>query len=800
MSNINSKKTTAKLKVAVLCGGPSAERGISLNSSRSLMDHLQSAQIEIIPIYFDTQKNPYQISKAQLYSNTPSDFDFKLKQTAQPLTAKGLVSLLKKIDITFPAMHGQFGEDGQIQSFLAKHHLPFVGSSAPTCRQAFDKFIANEFIKQQGFFTLPSAVLRINHSDHRQIVKKFFKNYQIKRAIVKPAIGGSSIGVFSVATPNQALAKAKLLFSQRTTNRVVIEPFAKGTEFTMIILENHLGLPVALPPTEIETDYTEHQIFDFRKKYLPTHQVTWHCPPRFNDKIIEKIQAQGEQLFSLFKMRDFGRFDGWVLPNGQIWFCDFNMISGMEQNSFLFQQASRIGLTHSDVLQYIIKRTCNRYNIPFPVAQKTITTRRQPVSVLMGGADSERQVSLMSGTNVWLKLRRSTKYQPKPYLLDPQGLIWRLPYHLCLNHTVEEITQNCRHYQAAAKRLTSFEERARLHLGLTEIKDKKDFFAPEKLNFNQLIKESDFIFIALHGGDGENGNLQKILTKRGVRFNGPEEQASRLCMDKRATANFINQLKIPGVKSVPGKIIKTKTAIKFNQKQIEQLWTKAQKELTAKTLIIKPRGDGCSTGIAHLYSANDLAKYLKIIATGDGCIPKQTFQNQLSIIEMPPSPPTELLLEQFVYTDILRAHNNQLKHGHRTGWVEITVGVVEDHNTLKAFNPSITVVEGEVLTVEEKFQGGTGINITPPPKDIIKPAVLSKIKKSIQLVAKKIGLRGYARIDAFVNIQTGDLLIIEVNTLPGLTPSTVLYQQALAETPPIFPRELLEKLIQNKKY
>ena len=70
----------------------------------------------------------------------------------------------------------------------------------------------------------------------------------------------------------------------------------------------------------------------------------------------------------------------------------------------------------------------------------------------------------------------------------------------------------------------------------------------------------------------------------------------------------------------------------------------------------------------------------------------------------------------------------------------------------------------------------------------------------VEKLAKEIGLKGYARIDAFMNVSTGDLLIIEVNTLPGLTPSTVFYHQALAENPPIFPLALLEKIIKNSGY
>jgi D-alanine-D-alanine ligase-like ATP-grasp enzyme len=117
-----------------------------------------------------------------------------------------------------------------------------------------------------------------------------------------------------------------------------------------------------------------------------------------------------------------------------------------------------------------------------------------------------------------------------------------------------------------------------------------------------------------------------------------------------------------------------------------------------------------------------------------------------------------------------------------------------------AFNPSITIAEGEVLSLEEKFQGGTGVNLTPPPKEIVRSQAVIRARKLAEKLVKEIGIKGYARIDAFMNVRTGALLVIEVNTLPALTPSTVFYQQALAENPQIFPRELLEKIIKNAGY
>ena len=791
-------KTEKKIyKIALLTGGPSLERGISLNSARSVLDHLNSENIEIVPIYFDHKKTAYKISKAQLYSNTPSDFDFKLAKNSLPLSTKSLVKLLKSTDIVFPVIHGAFGEDGVIQAFLERNKIPFIGSPSMACKQVFDKFKANNLIREKGFFTLPSAVLKIYAKDHKKIITDFFKEYNVKRAIIKPATGGSSIGVFSVSNINEALEKADYIFLKRMDTRVVIEPFAEGVEFTVILLENHLGQGVALLPTEIEADYDKHQIFDFRKKYLPTRQVIYHCPPRFSNKIIEKIQIQAEQLFNVLSMRDFTRFDGWVFPDGNIWFSDFNPISGMEQNSFLFQQAARIGFSHHDILLYILKNACRRYSldISFQSRSETFKFKRKSVAVLFGGSNSERQVSLMSGTNVWLKLRKSKIYEPKPYILDFNNNVWEVPYALILNHTVEEIINNAKHAEQDMKRLDFLREKVLYKLALKTCDATEPFFTPRKYTIEKFLKKYKFVFLGLHGGIGEDGTIQAILDKAKVKYNGPSSKVSKLCMDKFNTAKAINKLNIFGVQSANQKIFKINTI-----GNVELLWQKLLKELQAKTLIVKPRADGCSAGIVRLFNANDLIKYIKLIKSQASNITPNTFKNQKHIIEMPTDKVSELLFENFIETDIIKTKGSKLIYIRKTGFIEITVGMVEQNNKIHVMNPSITVAEGEVLTVEEKFQGGTGVNITPPPSSIIKPKILKIVKDRIGKVATGLDITGYSRIDAFINVSTGEMSVIEINTLPGLTPSTVIYHQALAEEKPMFPTEFLEQLIKNKGY
>ncbi len=789
------------MRLALICGGPSLERGISLNSARSVCDHISGNEIEVIPIYFDQQKNAYQISKAQLYSNTPSDFDFKLHSTAKSLSSSALKRLLKSVDLAFPVMHGPFGEDGRIQRLLKKAGVPFVGSPEEACKKAFDKYMANEFIKSHNFYTLPSAVLKSHLTDHKKIIEGFFKEHKIKRAIVKPATGGSSIAVYSISTPGEALERMREIFSKRVDTRVVIEPFCEGIEFTVIILQNRFGLPVAIMPTEVEMSYDDHQIFDYRKKYLAGNQRKYHCPPRFDNTIIEKIQIQAEQLFTLLGMRDFARFDGWLMNDENIWFSDFNPISGMEQNSFLFMQSSRIGMSHSDTLRYIVKSACRRQNVDFPESVKKVQKSNRnhilkKINVLFGGKTAERQVSVMSGTNVWLKLRNSDKYKPSPFLLDEDHNVWRLPYALTLNHTVEEIHESCITAGKDESRLHDLIRRVAVKLSVEKGELSEPWFLPEKMTLEEFIKQSDFVFIGLHGGIGEDGTIQKMLEMSGTPHNGSGSVASGICMDKYRTGELVDQLKNEGVSSAEKKLELISSFKRFRNIDYRHYWKALVREVGSGTVIVKPVGDGCSAGIARLFSANDLRIYIGYACRREPFIHDGKLRDQHGIIEMPTTKMKSVMFEKFITTDKVRVINGKLKWQEKTNWIEITMGIIEENGSIRAMLPSLTVAVGNVLSLEEKFQGGTGVNITPPPSPYVKPSAIRKAQAGMELVAEKLGIRGYARIDAFMHRKTGELIIIEANGAPGLTPSTVIYHQALEEKPQMYPTIFLEKIVE----
>ena len=178
--------------------------------------------------------------------------------------------------------------------------------------------------------------------------------------------------------------------------------------------------------------------------------------------------------------------------------------------------------------------------------------------------------------------------------------------------------------------------------------------------------------------------------------------------------------------------------------------------------------------------------------------PAGTFKNQDNEVALPQDRNPQYFIEPFVQVDYIRVVNNDIVYEKKQNWLEFTVGVLEKAGKYHALNPSITIAEGEVLSLEEKFQGGTGVNITPPPDDILKPEFRKKIRAGIEKVAKALGIKSYARIDIFFNVVSGKMVVIEANSLPGMTPSTVIYHQALTEEPPLAPLDFIERILGDR--
>ena len=760
------------LNILLMCGGKSLERDISLNSVRSVYDHIKGINaFTTTVVFFDIDGKKYGIDEEYLYSNTSDDFRFLLESIA-PLSDEDYLSYLAAADLVFPVIHGAGGEDGEIQRFLEKQKINFVGSPSSACKMMYNKHNADEQILKAGrMFSIPKMFVAVGDT-YEASVAQFVA--EIGDVVLKPVEGGSSFGVMFATSSEQAQEALKKLLE--VYPEVVIEKRCDGKEFTIIILENK-GVPVALMPTEIEIEGQ----FDTRRKYMSTTEVRYHCPARFGKESMEQIRSNAENLFRFVGAKDFLRIDGWLFEDGNIYFSDFNPISGMEQNSFIFQQSTKVGFTHGTALEYILRNACQRYGIEYPSVAQTTSVKRR-VNVLLGGTTSERQVSLLSGTNVWLKLMRSEKYAPVPYVMtaDNHGdyIVHEIPYSVALLHTTEEIISQIN--SGTLPRDLVFEIQKKLGVKQA-VNDLVASWVPLREFVETSKEQGAYVFLGLHGGFGESGGIQAVLDDVGVDYNGSGSDASALCMDKYLTGEKVTALGLAQLRTCK-KILGN----------LDVTWEYLTAEL-GQPIIAKPNGDGCSTGVVKLLCSEDLSAYLTCCKEGKD-IPPETFNNQPQVIAMPHSC-SSVLFEEYIEIDPIKVIEGTLKYSPKTGWLEITIGVLEKHGCYHAFNPSITLAENDILSVEEKFQGGVGINLTPPRSDMVSTQLRRRIQYFAERVAESCDVEDYCRIDMFVNNKTNEVIVIEINSLPGLSPSTVLFQQAAKEQPTLSPLALLERII-----
>lgn len=272
-----------------------------------------------------------------------------------------------------------------------------------------------------------------------------------------------------------------------------------------------------------------------------------------------------------------------------------------------------------------------------------------------------------------------------------------------------------------------------------------DSVEPEqRITWDEIPTRFDFIFIGLHGGKGEDGCVQGMLEMLGMPYNGSSVLASALCNNKFKVNDFLHRQGF----CTPQSALLSKKAWEISA-------------LTSITLppfplIMKPHNDGCSIGVQKIKNEEELAAALPIF------------------------------FEQFE-TAMLEEYMSGM---------ELTVGIIGNHRPF-VLPASHAKAAKEILSIQEKFLPGEGENQTPATLSI---SAQKLIQSTLATLYTLLNLKGYARIDCFYQTGTESptgferLVILEINTLPGMTPATVLFHQA-AEVG-IKPMEFIDLIVQ----
>jgi D-alanine-D-alanine ligase len=459
----------------------------------------------------------------------------------------------------------------------------------------------------------------------------------------------------------------------------------------------------------------------------------------------------------------------------------------MLPSSFFFHQAAEIGLDAKDFLTYILRtslierikagKNAFLFTKLLEKLDKTIAHKKQKgkekmsIAVIMGGYSSERHISMESGRNIYEKLASSTKYQAIPIFLtgtENEQELYILPINYMLKDNADDIKDKINSKEKKQHLIIEkIKENAKI---ITEKYTENTLKTPQKISFQELKKLANFAFIALHGRPGEDGALQTQLKKYEIAFNGSDVESSQITINKYETNEILAK----------NGILTAKHCLVFEnewQENKEKIIEKIEKEFQYP-LITKPADDGCSSAVKKIKNTEQLQAFAEMMFRKN----PEFLEKEQEILalknneEFPQK--SYFLLEELI-------KSNEAEH-----FLEITGGMLTTLNpkgeiVYEVFEPSEALATGDVLSLEEKFLAGEGQNITPAlysknNKEDNKK-ISQKVKEVLQKTAEILNVQGYCRIDAFVRIFENnevEVIIIEINSLPGMTPATCIFHQA----------------------
>lgn len=292
-------------KVAVLMGGISAEREVSLKSGEAILKGLHDAGVDAHGV------------------DAGSDVLTRMQQDS--------------FDRAFIALHGRWGEDGVIQGALEVLGIPYTGSGVMASALAMDKVRSKYLWSGMGISTAP-FVTSTGRLDMNRIEKMGLPLF------VKPAHEGSSVGMTKVTLVEQ-LEEAVAL-AMKFDNQVLIEKYIDGGEYTVSILDGK-----AMPVICIETP---RDFYDYEAKY-ELESTLYHCPCGLDEVTEEKMQALALEAYDALGCKGWGRVDLMMDKTGNVYVLEANTVPGMTDHSLVPMAAKQAGMNFSELVVAILE-------------------------------------------------------------------------------------------------------------------------------------------------------------------------------------------------------------------------------------------------------------------------------------------------------------------------------------------------------------------------------------------------------------------------------------------------------------
>lgn len=295
-------------RIALLAGGDSEERAISLKSGASVQAALGSRGHVVVPL-------------------DPAEIDLESIDWRQ-------------FDIAFLALHGRFGEDGQVQQILDRAGVPYTGSDATASRLAFSKSAAKERLAQFGVATAPYVL--VHYADDADRIRRMVAQIGYP-LVVKPDSQGSSLGITIVK--READLAAALTHCFQFDSFGVVEQFIAGTEWTVGLLDD-----LVLPPIQIATT---REFFDYHAKY-DDDATEYRFETDTPWAILSHIEDMAKEACRALQTRGLARVDLRLDEQHQPWVLEVNTIPGLTDHSLVPKAAARLGIDFAEFCERAI--------------------------------------------------------------------------------------------------------------------------------------------------------------------------------------------------------------------------------------------------------------------------------------------------------------------------------------------------------------------------------------------------------------------------------------------------------------
>lgn len=344
------------MRIVVLAGGLSTERDVSISSGILVASALREKghEVVLLDVFTGYEQNICDIDALfkQNYSftdkvnvgETVSDLS-EVKENrlnkSDRFIGTNVIEICTEADITFLALHGGEGENGQLQASLDLLGIKYTGTGYLGSALAMNKGLTKSVFVQNKINTPAGEIFKSIEEA---------KSWSIFPCVVKPCSGGSSVGIAKVENEEEFIAAVKDAF--RYENEIVVEQFVKGREFSVGILGGK-----ALPPIEI---IPKSGFYDYASKYQAgaTDEI---CPADIDEQTDKKLRESAVAAYNSLHLDSYARVDFLVDENGEPFCLEANTLPGMTPTSLLPQEAAVEGMNYADLCEKIIEISLNKY-------------------------------------------------------------------------------------------------------------------------------------------------------------------------------------------------------------------------------------------------------------------------------------------------------------------------------------------------------------------------------------------------------------------------------------------------------